>query len=82
MMRDSYLQDFYTFLRFPSISTDDAYREKLGECAHWLVEKLNGIGLEAQLVPTAGTSGGLGEKQTSTRTQDRHALRALRCAAA
>ena len=53
-MRDSYLEDFYTFLRFPSISTDDAYTEKLGECAHWLVEKLNGIGLEAQLVSTAG----------------------------
>ena len=53
-MRDSHLEDFYTFLRFPSISTDDAYAEKLSECAHWLVEKLNGIGLTAQLVPTAG----------------------------
>jgi acetylornithine deacetylase/succinyl-diaminopimelate desuccinylase-like protein len=53
-MRDSHLQDFYTFLRFPSISTDDAYSEKLGECAHWLVEKLNGIGLEAQRVSTPG----------------------------
>ena len=81
-MRDSYLQDYYTFLRFPSISTDDAYSEKLAECAHWLVEKLNGIGLEAQLVPTLGTSGGLGEKQTPTRPEDRHALWPLRCAAA
>jgi acetylornithine deacetylase/succinyl-diaminopimelate desuccinylase-like protein len=53
-MRDSYLQEYFTFLRFPSISTDDAYSEKLVECARWLVEKLNGIGLEAQLVPTAG----------------------------
>jgi len=53
-MRDSYLQEYFTFLRFPSISTDDSYAEKLVECARWLVEKLNGIGLEAQLVPTAG----------------------------
>lgn len=53
-MRDSYLQDFYTFLRFPSISTDDAYKINLAECAHWLVEKLNGIGLEAQLISTSG----------------------------
>ncbi len=53
-MRDSYLKEFYTFLRFPSVSTDDAYAEKLGECAHWLVEKLNGIGLETQLVSTPG----------------------------
>ena len=53
-MRDSYLQDFFTFLRFPSVSTDDAYAKGMGECAHWLVEKLNGIGLETQLVSTAG----------------------------
>ena len=53
-MRDSYLEDFFTFLRFASVSTDDAYQEKLAECAHWLVEKLNGIGLEAQLVSTPG----------------------------
>lgn len=53
-MRDSYLEDFFTLLRFPSISTDNNYKEKLAECAHWLVEKLNGIGLEAQLVSTQG----------------------------
>ncbi len=53
-MRDSYLEEFFTFLRFPSISTDDAYSEKLGECAHWLVEKLNKIGLETQLISTPG----------------------------
>src|ERR1700719_3720629 len=53
-MRASYLEDFYTFLRFPSISTGDDYSEKVSECAHWLVEKLKKIGLEAQLVPTPG----------------------------
>jgi acetylornithine deacetylase/succinyl-diaminopimelate desuccinylase-like protein len=53
-MRDSHLEDFLTFLRFPSISTDDAYAEKLGECAHWLVEKLKRVGLTTQLVSTAG----------------------------
>jgi acetylornithine deacetylase/succinyl-diaminopimelate desuccinylase-like protein len=53
-MRPSHLEDFYTFLRFPSVSTDDAYSEKLKACAHWLVEKLNKVGLEAKLVPTPG----------------------------
>jgi acetylornithine deacetylase/succinyl-diaminopimelate desuccinylase-like protein len=53
-MRASHLEDFYTFLRFPSVSTDDDYSEKLNECAHWLVKKLNDIGLTAQLVPTPG----------------------------
>jgi acetylornithine deacetylase/succinyl-diaminopimelate desuccinylase-like protein len=53
-MRASHLEDFYTFLRFPSVSTDDEYSEKLNECAHWLVKKLTDIGLTAQLVPTPG----------------------------
>jgi acetylornithine deacetylase/succinyl-diaminopimelate desuccinylase-like protein len=53
-MRDSYLEDYFTFLRFPSISTDDACTERVAECAHWLVEKLKGIGLETQLVSTPG----------------------------
>jgi len=53
-MRANHLEDFYTFLRFPSVSTDDDYAEKLNECAHWLIEKLTAIGLEAELVPTPG----------------------------
>ena len=39
-MRASHLEDYYSFLRFPSVSTDDEYAEKVTECAHWLVEKL------------------------------------------
>jgi len=53
-MRPSHLEDFYSFLRFPSISTDDQYAEKVRECAHWLVKKLTNIGLETQLMPTPG----------------------------
>ena len=53
-MRASHLEDYYSFLRFPSISTDDEYAEKVTECAHWLVEKLTSIGLETQMIPTPG----------------------------
>src|SRR5438445_5392564 len=53
-MRASHLEDFYWFLRFPSVSTDENCSGKLSECAHWLVEKLSGIGLKAELVPTPG----------------------------
>ncbi|MBA2242675.1 MAG: M20/M25/M40 family metallo-hydrolase, partial [Chthoniobacterales bacterium] len=53
-MRASHLEDYYSFLRFPSISTDEEYAEKLVECAQWLVEKLTSIGLETRLVPTPG----------------------------
>src|SRR6201997_3654089 len=53
-MRDNYLEEYYAFLRFPSVSTDDQYKEKLKQCADWLVKKLTSIGLETQLVPTKG----------------------------
>src|SRR5881296_1445425 len=53
-MRENYLEEYYSFLRFPSVSTDDRYKQKLEECAQWLEEKLTSIGLETQLVPTRG----------------------------
>ena len=45
-MRDSYLDDYYSFLRFASVSTDDQYKDKVTGCAEWLVKKLEAIGLE------------------------------------
>jgi acetylornithine deacetylase/succinyl-diaminopimelate desuccinylase-like protein len=53
-MRDTYLEEFYSFLRFASVSTDPAFAEKVRACADWLVKKFNSIGLETQLIPTAG----------------------------
>ncbi|MEY2529566.1 MAG: hypothetical protein QOJ05_1656, partial [Verrucomicrobiota bacterium] len=53
-MRDSYLEDYYSFLRFPSVSTDKAFAGNVTDCAQWVVKKLQSIGLEAELVPTAG----------------------------
>ena len=53
-MRASHLEDYYQFLRFPSISTDPDSAESVAECAHWLVQKLTAIGLEARLMPTPG----------------------------
>src|SRR6266513_1968383 len=53
-MRDNYLEEYYSFLRFPSVSTDDQYKVKLQGCADWLVKKLTSIGLETQVVRTKG----------------------------
>jgi len=53
-MRASHLEEYYEFLRYPSVSTDIEYAEKVTECAHWVVEKLRRIGLETKLVPTPG----------------------------
>ncbi|MFL6529471.1 MAG: dipeptidase [Chthoniobacterales bacterium] len=53
-MRDSHLQEYYELLRFPSVSTDEKYRDQVAACADWLVQKLTKIGLEAKSVPTPG----------------------------
>lgn len=52
-MNQKHLDEFYSFLRFPSISTDDRYAEELNRCAAWLVQKLKSIGLATDLVSTA-----------------------------
>ena len=53
-MRQNYLDEYFSFLRFPSVSTDASYAPKVKQCADWLAGKLNGIGLEAEVVPTPG----------------------------
>src|SRR5947208_5191863 len=53
-MRDSYLEEYFTFLRFPSVSTDQKYAGNVRECADWLSKKLGAIGLESKVVPTKG----------------------------
>src|SRR5215212_2349785 len=53
-MRQSYLDEYFSFLRFPSVSTDAAYKDKVANCAGWLAGKLTAIGLKTEVVPTAG----------------------------
>ena len=51
-MDTKHLEEFYAFLRFASISTDEQYRDELVRCAEWLTEKLRSIGLTTELVQT------------------------------
>src|SRR4030095_10601570 len=53
-MRDNYLEEYFTFLRFPSVSTDQKYADKVRDCANWVSQKLEKIGLESKVVPTKG----------------------------
>ena len=53
-MRQDYLDEYFTFLRFPSVSTDQKYAGNVRECADWLSKKLGSIGLESKVVPTKG----------------------------
>lgn len=48
------LADFFTFLSFPSISTDPQYEKDSRKCADWLVSYMNKIGLETVLWETPG----------------------------
>jgi acetylornithine deacetylase/succinyl-diaminopimelate desuccinylase-like protein len=47
-------EDYLTFLRFASISTDPQYQPQVIACANWLVEKMNSWGLVTALHQTAG----------------------------
>jgi acetylornithine deacetylase/succinyl-diaminopimelate desuccinylase-like protein len=53
-MRPTYLDEYFSFLRFPSVSTDAAYATDVNRCAEWLANKLSTIGLQAEVVPTSG----------------------------
>lgn len=47
------MEEWKTFLRFESISTDPAYNEACNQCASWLVEHLQGMGLQSELLETS-----------------------------
>jgi acetylornithine deacetylase/succinyl-diaminopimelate desuccinylase-like protein len=50
----SALDDLLTCLRFPSVSTDSKHRSDVRACAEWLMSKLMGMGLSAELHETQG----------------------------
>jgi acetylornithine deacetylase/succinyl-diaminopimelate desuccinylase-like protein len=53
-MRQNYLDEYFSFLRFPSVSTDASYKDKVRQCADWVAAKLKSIGLDADVVATPG----------------------------
>lgn len=48
------LDEFLSFLRFQSVSTDPAYQPQLQKCAEWLVEWLQKAGFDSSLQATEG----------------------------
>src|SRR6516225_11120361 len=53
-MRDTYLEEYFIFLRFPSVSTDEKYADNVRACAEWVSGKLAAISLESKIVRTRG----------------------------
>lgn len=47
-------QDFFTFLKFPSISTDPEYHEATCKTAEWLAAYLRQIGMDVEVWKTSG----------------------------
>lgn len=52
--RKRILDDFFTFLKFPSISTDPAYKKDMLSCADWVMKYLEAFGFSAELWETSG----------------------------
>jgi acetylornithine deacetylase/succinyl-diaminopimelate desuccinylase-like protein len=49
-----FLAELSAYLRFPSISAQETHQKDMTACAEWAVEHCHGIGLSAELHPTAG----------------------------
>src|SRR5256714_1192966 len=62
-MRQDYLDEYFTFLRFPSVSTDQKYAGNVRECADWLSKKRGAMGLESKVVKAKGHAVGWARKE-------------------
>lgn len=47
-------QDFFTFLKFQSISSEPKYKKDCQECANWLEKYVQNIGFKTEQWPTTG----------------------------
>ncbi len=54
MSKQTQLDEFFEFLRFPSISTDSKHKPDVDACADWLVEKFRRMGLKPEKHATPG----------------------------
>lgn len=52
--RKEIVEDYLTFLRFPSISTDPDYKNDSFNCAKWLLGYIKKMGMTAELIETPG----------------------------
>ncbi|MCH9633781.1 MAG: Succinyl-diaminopimelate desuccinylase [Chlamydiae bacterium] len=48
------LNDFFTFLRFKSISAKESFKPEILKCAHWVSDYLSEIGFKTELWDTSG----------------------------
>ncbi|HEY4952055.1 MAG TPA: dipeptidase [Verrucomicrobiae bacterium] len=54
MLAQSQLDDFFSYLRFPTISAEPARKPAMKDCATWLAQKFSSLGFTATIHETAG----------------------------
>ena len=54
LLTEEVLKDYFTFLKFPSISADPSYSSDVLACADWVSDYLKEIGFEIELWETPG----------------------------
>ncbi|HEY9180367.1 MAG TPA: dipeptidase [Candidatus Baltobacteraceae bacterium] len=59
--QEQYLDELKAWVRIPSISADPAHREDVRHCCERLVQRMQDIGLQAQVLETAGNPLAYGE---------------------
>lgn len=59
------LDQLFEFLRFPSVSAKSEHKQDIIDCAEWLKNQFNEIGIESKIMPTGGHPVVFGEKITS-----------------
>lgn len=52
--KNKIIEDYYTFLSYPSISSEPQYKEQVQDCAEWLKKYLDEIGFDVELWNTPG----------------------------
>lgn len=52
--QEEWLEDYYTLLRFPSVSSEPQYKEGMQACANWIIEFLKGMDFTVELLETTG----------------------------
>ena len=57
-------EDFFRFLQFRSISTDEAYKQECRKSASWLLSYLEGMDFKGELLESSGLPVVFAEKQT------------------
>ncbi len=53
-IEQDFLKDYFTFLKFQSISTQPQYKPEIEKCATWLEKKLKELSFKTELWPTKG----------------------------